>query len=84
MQVFRSPKLRRDVRVTLVAQDGQPAPLEVASVMIPVAEASAVLRVPPDHALLKKGETIMKLQAVAEDGTGIIAMASTPIVIMSP
>jgi hypothetical protein len=84
VQVFRSPKLRRDVRVTLVAQDGQPAPLEVASVMIPVAEASAVLRVPPDHALLKKGETIMKLQAVAEDGTGIIAMASTPIVIMSP
>ena len=84
VQVFRSPKLRRDVRVSLVAEDGQAAPLEVASVVIPVAAAAAVLRVPPDHALLQKGETIMKLKAVAADGQSVIAMSSTSIVIVSP
>jgi hypothetical protein len=84
VQVFRSPKLRRDVRVTLVSQHGQADPLEVASVVIPVEQTSAVLTIPQDHSVFKQGETVLKLKAVAAEGTNVIAMSSTPLVIVSP
>lgn len=83
IQILRSPKLHRDVRVSLVAED-RSAALEVASVMIPVEQASGVLRVPSDHVLVQNGEAIMKLKAVVAEGANVIAMSSTPIVITSP
>ncbi len=84
VQVFRSPKLRRDVRVSLVSEEGSTDQVEVAFVVIPVARASAVLRVPRDHALMDEGETILQLKAVATVGGNVVAMSSTPIVVVSP
>ena len=84
VQVFRSPKLRRDVRVSLVPEGGLADQLEVAAVVVPVATTSVVLRIPQDHAVLATGETRLKLKAVAMEGQNLIAMSSTPIVIVSP
>ncbi|MEQ9409535.1 MAG: hypothetical protein RIK87_17500 [Fuerstiella sp.] len=82
VQIFRSPKLQRDVVVSLFRNrdDGE---TELTSVTLPVGQDSVVIKIDEARAFCTDQETWLLVRAAASDGTELLAMSSTAVVVQS-
>ena len=79
VEILRSPKLKRDVIVSVATSYSD----EIGSVVVPASESKALLQLDMTSELQSTPESILTLKAVAVEGDELLAMSSTTIVLLS-